>query len=126
MNKAEAWHAFWSRFGWKAYNESTVPDNAFSLNDNRYITYQSATGNLGQPLMLSVSLWHRSNSWTTIHAKEEEILAYIDRMYPPSIPIDGGRLRIVRGTPPGVDEPDEDPAVRRVRLNIIVEFLTES
>ena len=39
MNKYQVWQAFWSSFGWAAYNENTVPDNAMELNNNRYITY---------------------------------------------------------------------------------------
>lgn len=126
MNKQEAYHAFWSSFGWKAYNEASVPDNALESNDNRYITYQGASGNLGQEMVLTASLFHRSTSWVTIHAKQEEISERLERMWPPSVPFDGGRLRIVKSQPFGVDESDEDPSIRRVRLNVHVEYLSET
>lgn len=124
MNKYQAWQAFWSSFGWAAYNENTVPDNAMELNNNRYITYESCSDSFGNVNLVTVSLFHRSTSWTTIHAKAEEIAERIKRMYPPSIEIDGGRMKISTGQPFASDMSDEDDTIRRVRLNVLVEFMT--
>lgn len=125
MNKYQALQSFWSSFGWKAYNELTVPDNALEENENHYITYEAATDNLGEELLLSASLWMRSTSWTTIHAKAEEIAKYIETEMPPAIPIDGGYIKIRKASPFAQDMADDDDTIRRVLLNISAEFLTK-
>ena len=124
MNKYQALQSFWSSFGWAAYNELTVPDNAMALNNNRYITYEAMSDSFGNINVASVSLYHRSTSWTTVHAKAQEIEERIKRMWPPSTKIDGGRMKIRTGQPFAKDMADEDDTIRRVRLNITIEFMT--
>ena len=68
MDKMQAYHDFWSSFGWKAYDETSVPDIAVLP----YITYESATDSFGTQLSLNASLWSRSTSWADITAKEKE------------------------------------------------------
>ena len=125
MNKYQALQEFWSSFGWKAYNELTVPDDALSMNNNRYITYEAATDSIGEDLLLSASLWHRSTSWTTIHAKAEEIAEFIETQMPPAIPVEGGWLKIRKASPFAQDMEDDDETIRRIRLNIYAEFITK-
>lgn len=125
MNKYQALQEFWSSFGWKAYNELTVPDDALSMNNNRYITYEAATDSIGEDLLLSASLWHRSTSWTTIHAKAEEIAEFIETQMPPAIPVEGGWLKIRKASPFAQDMEDDDDTIRRIRLNIYAEFITK-
>lgn len=124
MNKYQALQSFWSRFGWAAYNENTVPDDALERNGNKYITYEAATDSCGQELLLSASLWQRSTSWTEIHAKAEEIARYIETQFPPEIPVDGGFLKIRKASPFASDRADDDDTIRRVQMNIEAEFLT--
>lgn len=124
MNKYQALQSFWSSFGWAAYNENTVPDDALERNGNKYITYEAATDSYGQELYLSASLWQRSTSWTEIHAKAEEIAEYIETQFPPEIPVDGGFLRIRKAAPFATDSADDDDTIRRIRLNILAEYLT--
>lgn len=126
MNKYQAIQAFWESFGWAAYNENTVPDNALEINNNRYITYETATDSIGNYLRLSAALWHRSTSWTTVHAKAEEIANYIENIMPPSLPIDNGRMVVRKGTPFAQDVGDEDITIRHTVLLIDVEFLINS
>lgn len=124
MNKYQALQCFWSSFGWAAYNENTVPDDALEKNGNKYITYEAATDSYGQDMLLSASLWQRSTSWTEIHAKAEEIAEYIETQFPPEIPVDGGFLKIRKASPFAADSADDDDTIRRIRLNIYAEFLT--
>jgi len=124
MNKYEALQNFWSSFGWAAYNELTVPDNAMAENNNRYITYEAFSDSFGNVNVSGASLFHRSTSWVTVHAKAQEIAERIKKMYPPSIKIDGGRLKIRTGQPFATDMADEDDTIRRVRLNVTIEFMT--
>lgn len=124
MNKYQGLHYFWSLFGWTAYNENTVPDDAMERSGGHYITYEAATDSLGEDILLSASLWQRSTSWTETHAKAEEIAEYIETQFPPEIPIDGGFLKIRKARPFATDMADDDDTIRRVRLNIFAEFLT--
>lgn len=124
MTKHEALQNFWSSFGWKAYNGTTVPDSALSLNDDRYITYEGASDNIDSIVYVSASLWHRSRSQTVIHAKSEEISRYIEMEMSPALPYDGGLLKIRKGVPFSLDVDSGDPDVRRVRLNLELEFLS--
>lgn len=124
MNKYQAQQSFWSSFEWAAFNENTVPGDALAANDNRIITYESFADSLGNSRQTSASLWHRSTSWTVIHAKAEEIAEAIESNVLPAIPIDGGYLKIRKGTPFATDMSDEDDTIRRVILNVEIEYLT--
>ena len=124
-DKQQALNAFWNGFTWKAYDESTVPDNALALNDNRYITYQSGSDNFDGELLLTASLWFRSNSWTAGDLKAEEISRYIELEMPPAIPIKNGFMKIRRGAPFALRQSDENADLRRILINYVVEFLTQ-
>ena len=80
MNKMQALQSFWSSFGLKAYDETSVPDNA----QLPYITYEVSSNDFGNTLAQTASLWYRSSSWSEITAKEQEIANFITR---------GGRMR---------------------------------
>lgn len=123
-NKYQALQTFWSSFDWAAYNRFTVPDDALETNGGKYITYEAASDSYDNDLLLSADLWMRSTSWTAIHAKAEEIAQFIDTQFPPAIPIEGGFMKIRKGTPFAQDMADDDRTIRRVHLNVFVEFLT--
>lgn len=117
MDKAQAIHSFWSSFGIDAFDENTVPiDGAMPR-----ITYEVAESDLDRPVALSGSLWYRSTSWREISLKAKEIAEFIDQglVYP----IDGGYIWIVRGTPFAQRMSDEDDSIRRIYLNLEVEFI---
>lgn len=120
MDKAQALHNFWSRFGWNAYDEFSVPDGA----EFPYITYNVSTDSIGQPIPLTASLWDRSSSWETITRKAEEISDYIGYGFATEKTNDG-YLYIVRGSAfaQRMNDPSDD-MVKRIYLNIICEFLT--
>ena len=71
-DKMSALNTFWNGFGWKAYDETTVPDDAVLP----YITYEAAVDEFGHEVALTASLWIRSTSWTDIVAKEMQIAKY--------------------------------------------------
>lgn len=121
MNKPQALNAFWESFGSDAYDENTVPQNA----KLPYITYKSATGAIGDVLNLSASLWCRSSGWAEIEAKTAEIADALPEDSSHIVKIDGGYMRIMRGRPfaQRMGDPD-DPGIRRMIINIQVEFLT--
>ena len=120
MTKAAAMYQFWNSFGLTAYEENTVPtDAAFP-----YITYQLVTDNFDREIPLTASLWYRSESWTAINAKTEEISQKISRGGK-IISCDGGAIWLKRGQPFAQNMGDEsDNLIKRKYLNIAVEFMT--
>ena len=127
MDKAQAIHSFWSGFGWLAIDEVSAYDTRSAETigaTDRYITYEVLTGNLGNPLSLSASLWHRSTSGVDISQKADEIAAYIG-YGGKTIPIDDGYIWIKLGQPFAQRMPDEaNYDTRRIVLTIEVDFLT--
>ena len=120
MTKAAALYQFWNGFGLTAYEENTVPTEA----DFPYIAYQLVTDSFGGEVAATASLWYRSESWTAINAKTEEISQHIG-MGGKIIKCDGGRIWIKRGAPFAQNMGDEsDNLIRRKYLNITIEFLT--
>ena len=122
MTKAAAIYQFWSGFGLTAYEENTVPtDAAFP-----YITYQLVTDSFDREVAATASLWYRSESWTAINAKTEEVSGHIG-LGGKIIKIDGGWLWIKRGQPFAQNMGDEsDNMIRRKYLNIVFEFMTNN
>ena len=120
MTKAAAIYQFWSSFGLTAYEENTVPtDAAFP-----YITYQLVTDSFDREIPLTASLWYRSESWTAINAKTDEISQKISRGGK-IISCDGGAIWLKRGQPFAQNMGDEsDDLIKRKYLNITAEFMT--
>ena len=120
MTKAAAIYQFWSGFGLTAYEENTVPtDAAFP-----YITYQLVTDSFDREAPVTASLWYRSESWTAINAKTDEISQEISRGGK-IIPCDGGAIWLKRGQPFAQNMGDEsDDLIKRKYLNITAEFIT--
>ena len=120
MTKAAAIYQFWSSFGLTAYEENTVPEDAAFP----YLTYQLVTDSFDHEVAATVSLWYRSESWTAINAKTEEISAHIG-LGGKIIKCDGGHIWIKRGQPFAQNMGDEsDDLIKRKYLNLTVEYLT--
>ena len=120
MTPLQALHNFWSGFSIPAYDENTVPDDAALP----YITYEASNDFFGPAIAQTASIWYRSKSWATITAKEQEIAEYIGRGGR-MIACDGGSIWIKRGQPWAQRLPDaSDDTIRRIVLNLEVEFLT--
>ena len=120
MTKAAAIYQFWNSFGLTAYEENTVPtDAAFP-----YITYQLVTDSFDREILLTASIWYRSESWAGINAKTDEISQKISRGGK-VIPCDGGAIWLKRGQPFAQSMGDEsDDLIKRKYLNITAEFIT--
>ena len=120
MTKAAAIYKFWNSFGLKAYEENSVPDEAAFP----YITYQLVTDSFKREIPLAASIWYRSESWTAINAKAEEISNTISRGGK-IIPCDDGAIWLKRGQPFAQSMVDEsDDLIKRKYLNITAEFMT--
>lgn len=117
MDKWQALHVFWSRFGLVAYDENTVPENA----DLPYITYAASVGELDESVYLTASIWYRSNSWTEVSQKADEISDYIGggagERY------GGGRIWLTKAVPFAQRMSEEsDRQIRRILLQVTAEF----
>ena len=120
MTKAAAIYQFWNSFGLTAYEENSVPDEA----QFPYITYQLVTDSFDREIPLTASIWYRSESWSGINAKAEEISQKISRGGK-IIPCDGGVIWLKRGHPFAQSMGDEsDDLIKRKYLNITAEFMT--
>lgn len=121
-NKAQALYRFWHSFGLEAYDSTVVLSEGAHM---PYITYTVETDSIDNTLVMSGSLWYRSMSWEDISLKTDEISRYITNMNPPAVEIEGGRMYVTKGRPFSQRMSDEDPYIRRMVLNIEVEFFTE-
>lgn len=120
MTKAAAIYQFWNGFGMTAYEENSVPDDAAFP----YITYQLVTDSFDREVPVTASIWYRSESWTVINAKTEEISQTISRGGK-IIPCDGGAIWLKRGQPFAQSIGDEsDDLIKGKYLNITAEFMT--
>ena len=120
MTKAAAIYQFWSGFGLTAYEENTVPTDA----SFPYVTYQLVTDSFDREIPLTASLWYRSESWTGINAKTEEISQKISRGGK-IISCDGGAIWLKRGQPFAQNMGDDsDDLIKRKYINIVAEFMT--
>lgn len=122
MDSQQALDNWWNSFQWQAFEENTVPDDALSTYGH-YLTYTAGTSEFERPMMLSVSAWERSTSWAGTVNKASEIEAAIG-LGGTVIPFDGGTIWIKRGNPFSQRMPDEDDTVRRVYMNLEVEFIS--
>ena len=119
MNSSQTLNAFWNSFGLKFYDENTVPENATLP----YGTYNESMAYFDEPVMMSASLWYKGLSWVDITQKAMEIGAAIG-LDCRIIPFDGGYLWIKRGTPFAQRMSDENEQIRRIYMNVEVEYLT--
>lgn len=119
MNKMQTLDAFWNGFDLPAYDENSVPDDITLP----YITYEAMDNDFGQPIALTASLWYRDSGWSAITAKEQEISDYITRGGR-MLAYDGGAIWLQKQTPWAQRMQDSnDEMIRRIVLNISVEFL---
>lgn len=125
MTKEQALHAFWSSFGLKAWEQSTVPTGS-DAPAFPYLTYEVVTGNIdaGQ-IMLTASLWYRSESWVGVNAKTREIASRLSGCGE-VIRFDDGAIWIKQGVPfaQSMADPD-DNMIRRKLLNTVCEYISQ-
>ena len=128
MTKEAAIHQFWNSFGIRAYEENNVIDADELGNPVEpklpYITYQLVTDSFDREVATTASIWYRSESWTAINAKTEEISQKISRGGK-IIACDGGAIWLKRGQPFAQSMGDEsDDLIKRKYINITAEFVT--
>lgn len=120
----DAWQVqdtFWNQFGIPAYDNTTVKPDAVMP----YITYEAVDGEFGVPRLITASIWYRAKNWRDISQKSNQIKRMIKQL-PPSEPMEGGRykVRIPEDMPWAQRMSDEDEDVRRIVINVEIEFMT--
>ena len=108
MNKAQTINSFWNSFGIPAYDMYTVPTDA----QMPYITYEYVEDNFDNTVILSASIWYKSTSWQGVSEKAAELKT------------DEGYIYIARGTPFMQRLSDTDDTIRRIYINLQVEYMT--
>ena len=123
MNKSQALYNFWSSFGLEAYDQFTVPTGS-GLPDFPYITYEVSEDEIDYPVLLTASLWYSGTSWEAVEAKAQQNAERIKRMN--AIKLDNGYMTITSASPFArrMDDPN-DGGIRRIVLNVTVEYFTE-
>lgn len=119
MTKEQAIHSFWSGFVWKAYDENTVPNDATLPR----ITYNFSFAEFNSPVLMSASVWDKSTSWASVTDKADELYDSIG-LGGKITRYDDGYIWIKRGVPFAQRMSDEDDTIRRIYINIEVEYLT--
>lgn len=118
MNKIQAYTNFWNSFNLTAYDEGCVPDKA----NLPYITFNIGEDDFNYPVSLTASIWYRSSNWVDITNKADEISDKISRGGT-VVNYDDGALWIKKGTPFMQRVKDPDDSIRRIFMNIDVEFI---
>ena len=118
MNKAQTINEFWNSFGIPAYDMYTVPTDA----QMPYRTYEYAEDNLDNVVMLSASVWYKSTSWVAVTGKAAEIAEGIGNGK--ILKTDEGYIYIARGTPFMQRLSDTEDTIRRIYINVQVEYMT--
>lgn len=134
MNKQQAYNAFWGSFGVLAFEENSVPDDrtiqaliasGAAKSKYPYITYQVLTDDLGNTVYPTASIYDKSTSWETADLLANTISTRIQAMG--TIKLDHGRMFVTKGSPfsQHFGNDTNDDTIKRIVLNIRVEFLTE-
>lgn len=119
MDKWQGLQSFWSSFGIPAYDKSSVPDDA----EMPYITYQASVSSFENTLPISADLWYHASNWRDISRKAEDIAERLKAPY--LVPIgDNEYIMLTQGSPFAQRMSDDDGGVRRIYLNVMVEYLT--
>ena len=90
-----------------------------------YITYQVLIDDLDHPVFPTASIYDKSSSWERADVLSNLISNRIQTM--DTIKLDNGRMFITKGTPFSQHMREEgDSSIRRIVLNLGIEFFTES
>lgn len=118
MDREQALNTFWNSFDVPAYDVNTVPEDA----PFPRITYEVAINEFGVPVSAYGSIWVRETGWGTITAIAHEI----DRKLSDgghTERFDEGVVWIKKGTPFQQRMNDTDDSIRRIIVNVEIEYL---
>lgn len=118
MTVTQALHNFYSSFDITAYEENSVLETA----KMPYITYNVVTNTLNDnTTSLIANVYYKSNSWTEINKKVEEISNAL--MNGKRISVDNGVIVLYRGNPFAFNADEGDITIKRKQLNIECDYI---
>lgn len=133
MNKQQAYNQFWNGFGVLAFEENSVPDDEVierlieeGIADAKYpyITYQVLTDDLDGVVYPTASIYDKTTSWERSDLLANLISERVQKMG--TIALDNGRMFITKGSPFSQHVFESgDVSIKRILLNLGVEFFTE-
>ena len=77
---------------------------------------------IGHPIPMTESIWDKTYSWTGLSQIADRISDELVQVK--STPLDVGFVYITRGTTFAQRMVDEDDTIRRIYINLMVEYLT--
>lgn len=124
MDNYQALQSFWEGFDLEAYDEQTVFTED-TMPSFPHITYESAGGGYMSTTVLYASIWDKSTSWGWLKQKSDEIRKAIG-YGGQKVETDDGYLWIKLPENTEFSQPIDsgDDTVKRMRLNIEVDFMT--
>ncbi len=123
MTKNAAIFNFFSGFGLTAYPASSVPTSGEEMPTFPYLTYSVSTDQGVQSVSATASVYYRSESWTAINSKVDEISQSIGMGV--TLECDEGGIIIRKGTPWAQTLGDDsDNMVKRKILTFEILFAT--
>lgn len=123
MTKNAVIHDFFQGFGLDAYPSTSVPTSGDEKPQFPYLTYAVSTDYGVERLGVTASVWYRSESWTALNAKVDEISQAIGSGV--TLECDEGGIVVRKGSPwaqPLGD--DSDNMVKRKILTFEFLFAT--
>lgn len=123
MTKNAVIYDFFNEFGLDAYPSTSLPTSGAEKAQFPYLTYSVSTDSGIERLSATASLWYRSESWTALNAKVDEISQAIGSGI--TLECDEGGIIVRKGTPwaqPMGD--DSDNMIKRKILTFEFLFAT--
>ena len=123
MTKNAAIYNFFSSFGLSAFPATSVPTSGAEMPEYPYMTYNVSTDTELGRTMAVASLIYRSESWTGVNAKVDEISQAVGAGK--TLECDEGGIVVRKGSPwaqPMGD--DSDNMIKRKNLNFEFLFAT--
>lgn len=119
ITKEQALYNFWSSFGVKAYEETSVPEKtAFP-----YITYQTTLDSFGAEVAMTASVWDRKSDWQSVTDIKDAISVELT-LGGKIIHYTGGAMWLKKAQPFAQRRGDADKSIRRIVLNVSAEFIS--
>lgn len=115
---AEALYNFASSFGWDAYPEQSVPNDA----ELPYITYTLREDDFRVPGLIQMRLWNVSEGYTEINSVVDKI--ELEVRDGKKLFTESGIIYLYKGSPWCQFQPSEEPNLKIAYLNFIAHFAT--
>lgn len=115
---ATALYDFASSFGWDAYPERGVPNDA----ELPYITYTLQENDFRTPGLIQMRLWNVSEGYDEINSMVDKIEKEVQ--HGKNLFTESGIVYLYKGSPWCQFQPSEEPNLKIAYLNFIAHFAT--